>query len=202
MQPAQVHEPVVGHVHHGSKKKAVLRIVLALVVAALAAVGVYFWQQGKTSDLKSQLDAKTAELAAVVKQAESDTGSQADTDKPDASVSIDAPASSISEELIAGNVDTNRTDGKVMIGAIFKYSLNPSAVWVEYGTSPTKMDKASEKLTGGLGAGDPSAVYATGFDVFINNSQLTPGANYYYRTVATVGGKTLYSGVASFVTVK
>lgn len=200
VQPTQVHEPVVGHVHHKSKIRSVLRILLILIIAALAAGGVYYWQQGKASELRSQLDAKTAENATLQQQADSADDLPAVSDKPD--VAASSSNSTISEDLIAGNADTNRTDGKVMVGAIFKYSLNPSAVWVEYGTSPTKLDKSSEKLTKGLGAGDPSAVYATGFDIFITNSQLTPGTNYYYRTAATVGGKTLYSGVASFVTVK
>ncbi len=58
------------------------------------------------------------------------------------------------------------------------------------------------KITKGLGEGTPGTVYATGFDVSINNSDLQPGTGYYYRTAATVKGETLRSGTAYFVTDK
>lgn len=200
-QQPQLHEPVVSHVHHGSKKKAVLRIILTLIVAALAAASVYYWQQGKASDLKSQLEAKTAENATLKQQAETANDLPAGNNES-APETDTTPATTISEDLIAGNTDTNRTDGKVLIDAVFKRTLNPSALWVEYGTDPSKLDKATEKITKGLGAGDSQQPYALGFTTVINNSQLTPGTNYYYRTAATVSGKTLYSGVATFVTTK
>jgi hypothetical protein len=207
----QVHEPVVNHVHHRSKKRAFLRIFLTLLLAALAAAGVYFWQQGKTSDLQSQLNVARSENTTLKNQAETPstqnstntTDDSAKTcDKTAVPISAVVPGGTFSEDLIAGDVDTERADCKISVEAIFKFSLKPTAVWVEYGTSPAKIDKATAKNTKGLGEGDPDATYSTGEDFFIDNTQLVAGTKYYYRTAATVGGKTLYSGVASFVTKK
>lgn len=201
-QPAeqpQIHEPVVGHVHHGSKKKAVLRLLLTLILAALAAAGVYYWQQGNVSNLQSQLDAKTTENA-TLKQA-----ADAATDKPTVDEGAKTPTptpSATTEDLIPGDTDTRRTDGRILIGALYKYSLNPTAIWIEYGESPKKLDKATTKITSGLGMGDPEDEYASGRSLPIADSALKPGNTYYYRVAATVNGKTLYSSVASFVTDK
>ena len=204
----QVHKPVVGQVHHKPKMKSIVRVVLTLVIAALAAAGVYFWQQGKNSDLQSQLNAKKTDIdnlrqaAAEIEAAKKADTSNTQSTTNDSTTNHSQDLTNRTEDLIAGDVDVTATDGKVMVNAIFKYSLGPSAVWVEYGTSPTKLDKSTVKNTKSLDEGDPDAVYSTGEYFFIDNTQLTPGTTYYYRTAATVGGKTLYSASASFVTKK
>jgi cell division protein FtsL len=200
----EVHEPVVGHVHHGSKKKAVVRILLTLILAALAAGAVYFWQQGKNSDLQSQLNTKNSENSALQKQVADNTkdSSKTATQEPDQAVSSSTPASGVSEDLIPGDVETDRTDGRILIGTIYKYSLDPSAVWVEYGTDPKKLDTTSTKITSELGLGNPDEIYASGRSVSVTTKSLKSGTAYYYRTAATVKGKTLYSSVASFTTKK
>ena len=204
----EVHEPIVGHVRSGSKKKAVIRILLTLILAALAAACVYFWQHGKTTDLQSQLNAKDSQLRDAVAETATSVQTKTDiakTEQPSSSGSATTSVvtnSNLSEDLIPGDVETDRTDGRILIGTIYKYSLEPSAVWAEYGTDPKKLDTASTKITSELGLGNPDEVYASGRSVSVSSKSLKPGTRYFYRTAATVQGKTLYSGVASFTTKK
>lgn len=108
--------------------------------------------------------------------------------------------SNTTPDLIPGNTDTSRNDGLILVGAIYKYSLNPSAIWVEYGTSPDKFDNQTNKTTQEIQLGDSEAVYAEGLSQSIKQSDLAPKTTYYYRVAATVNGKTLYSAPASFET--
>jgi flagellar basal body-associated protein FliL len=177
------------------KSKMWLYVLVTLLIAGAAAAAVYAWQMNQNNALNSELDAN-----AKITDLEGKLAVQ--TAANSASASAPTPTTSTSPDLIPGNADTNRDDGSVYVDAIFKYSLAPTAVWVEYGTEPSKLDKATSKITDELGLGDPGSVYATGFSTVIKKSEVKPGTVYYYRTAATVKGKTQVSAVASFQTIK
>lgn len=198
----QAQPPAAPPVPPKKKSKKWLLVLAFILVAGLAFGAAYYWQSQQTKDAQAKAEASAKEVASLQQQLKD---SQAETEKAKADAKAEEstePASDTTADLIPGDVETTRTDGRILVATVFKYSLAPTAVWVEYGTSPSKLDKSTSKVTSGLGAGEAGAEYATGVSTSIQKSDVTAGTTYYYRVAATVGGKTVYSAPASFVTVK
>lgn len=164
-------------------------------MAVIAFAAAYFWQKSKSDDSLAKLNVSTSKISQIEKQLAEKAKEE---DKPIAVPQ--STANSINADLIPGDTDTRRNDGRILITAIWKNSLDPTAVWIEYGTDPGNLIKSSTKLTKELGMGD--GTYSRGSSVSINNSELEPGSTYYYRVAATIKGQTERSAVASFVTDK
>lgn len=178
-----------------NKAKRVLSVI-SIVFATIAAFGAgYYIQALSMQSVQKELDSSRSQNIDLQKQV-------SDLQKQESGEEEKASESSLSSELIPGNVDTSRDDKRVLIGAIFKRSLNPSEIWIEYGTDPTSLNKTTEKNSQELGMGDEDEEYATGVDFFVNSSDLESGTTYYYRVGATANGDTRYSSVASFTTMK
>lgn len=174
--------------------------LLLLVLLVIAVGGIYMWQQNRLDDAEMEqvaLQSKIATLESKLADVEAEV-------VPDDSAAATPPASAqtTSSDLIPGDTDTRRDDGRILVDAIFKYSLKPTELWVEYGTDADKIDKATVKITKGLGLADTGTPYSHGFSAEISDTELEPGKVYYYRTAATVNGQTLRSAIASFVTDK
>lgn len=183
-----------------SKIKIALMITGALLLLAAAAAGVYVYtaQQSRNEALSAELEDNKNQIASLKTR----IANQAAELKKQQQI---APEDDGLPALIPGDTDTRRDDGRIFIAPLFKYSLEPSAVWIEYGTSPEMLDEASEKVTSELGEGVVDAeddAYATGVAVAISEENLEPDTLYYYRVGATAGGVTHYSALASFVTDK
>lgn len=185
--------PSANHIQPKPKRKLNWKVLLVVVLFIAACAGIYLWQSMKYDTAAQELSTANERVSQLEQQiAGETTAADNQNDRAVSSPTSDNP------NLIPGNVDTGRDDDRVLITAIYKYSIEPTAVWVEYGTSPTKLDQTSEKLTQSLGLGDSEDGYATGAAVSILSADLKPGATYYYRTAATVDGKTQQSAIASF----
>lgn len=172
-------------------------VLVAVIVAGGAVAATFFWQDAKNDSTTAKLDEATNKVDQLETQLEEATQEE----KQKTEEVTEAPQDQ-EPDLIPGGADTKRGDGRVLIKAVFKYSLEPSAVWVEYGQSPTELDNSTEKITRGLALGGANVKYAHGFSASIDDSDLEPGTVYYYRTAATVNGETQRSTVASFMSDK
>jgi flagellar basal body-associated protein FliL len=181
-----------------SKKKIALHVITIVIVAGLAFAIAYFWQQSKNDSTSAKLSAADAKIVSLEKQASEEPveAAKPGETQPAAAVSTTTP------DLIPGEVDNARNDGRVLITTIYKYSLNPTAVWVEYGTEPNTLNKETTKAVKGLAICGDNCTYATGQVSQINSTDLASGTVYYYRVAATINGQTQRSGVASFLTTK
>ena len=196
--PATPQQPVVSGKpsKSGKGKKVALIALLCVLVAAGAFGGAYYWQDSKNKETAQQLQAAEAKVTVLEQQASKGKATDQKALNPDQSTATSSP----NPDLIAGDVQADGADGKVMVTAIYKFALNPTAVWIEYGTNPNGLTYSSEQATKGLGAGE--GTYATGQNVFLDNANLKPGTTYYYRTMATINGQTQGGYVASFTTTK
>jgi hypothetical protein len=176
-----------------TNNKKLYYLLLIIITGVLGFSIAYFWQKSKIDDVQAQLNSATSEIAVLQDQLSLSN---------EANASEASLSTATNPDLMPGETDTKRDDNRILISAVFKYSLEPTAVWVEYGETADNLDKETAKITNELGLGDPDAVYAHGFSVSIDNSELTPGGIYYYRTAATVNGVTERSAIASFTTDK
>ncbi len=177
------------------KKSKIALLVLAVLLVGAGGFGAaYFWQSSSNSQSANQVQ--------NLEQQVSDLQQQLSASQQEAEDAESEEATAANPDLIPGNVDTSREDNQVAITAVYKYSLEPTEVWIEYGTDPTKLDQESDKVTEDLGAGDDKAVYSSGPEFLIADSKLEAGTTYYYRTVATIDDKTASGPVASFTTAK
>lgn len=183
------------NVNKPKKKSKITLLVLAILLVGAGGFGAaYFWQSSSNSQSANQIQS--------LEQQVSDLQQQLSASQQEAEDAESEEATEANPDLIPGDVDTSREDNQVAITAVYKYSLEPTAVWVEYGTDPAKLDQSTEKVTEDLGAGDDKAVYSSGPEFLIADSKLEAGTTYYYRTVATIDDKTAYGPVASFMTAK
>lgn len=166
--------------------KAVIGILVLLVIAVLALGGAYYMQKANYDDASAKAGALQQQLDAAKAQVNAKKSTSTATVSP-----------TTTPDLIPANVDTGRSDSKVVIDGQYKFSLNPTAVWIAYGTAPDKLDKTTDKVTSELGLGDPGSTYGE-MSSSIDSTQLTAGATYYYEVAATINGKTQVSAVASF----
>lgn len=191
---------VVEHKKSG-KSKALLYILLALLVAAGAFVGAYFWQQSKNDATSAKLTNSETKVAQLQKQLSEAKKTPETTSKAATTTTTPSTTAATDPNLIPGAVDTMRSDGTIHVTPIFKYTTGLTAVWVEYGTTPDSLKQSTEKLTKGIGGGTANT-YSTGFTAVIKETDVKAGTDYYYRVAATVDGQTKYSGVAGFTTSK
>ena len=179
-------------------KKPILLIVLLIIATALIASGAtYFWQKSKNNASVVKLNESQSKVNQLEQKLTELTNEK---EKPQTTVNQPKTSNTPNPDLIPGDADTHRDDGKTLITLVWKQSLKPTEVWMEYGTDPSNLDKSSSKLTKELGMG--SDTYTQGYSVAVSNSELEPGNTYYYRVVATINGETQKSAVASFVAVK
>lgn len=193
-----------------NKKKILLAVVISLVVLGMLA-GVYAWQNSKVKSLDTKLKASTvdaqklksqkAKLEQTNKKLE-EAATEEKAEEPAKAAAPATPTSSIDPNLIPGQVETNRSDGQILVAAVYKPSSAPSELWVEYGKSPDKLDKSTAKLNKGLALGDDGQTFSFGATVSIPSSAVETGANYFYRVGATYNGKAVYGPVGSFTTKK
>jgi type II secretory pathway pseudopilin PulG len=178
-----------------TKSKAKWLIVLLLVLF-LAALGLAGWQYTQAKSLK---DDKAA-LASKVDSANQEAAkAKADASKAVASAksqTASTPASTTSTDIVTGAV-ASKSDGTAQASALYLPG-KVTAIWLEYGTSPTALSTATPKVTQGLGEGTAGSYANQGF----NLSKLTAGTNYFYRVAATQNGKTIYGGTATFTQAK
>lgn len=180
-----------------SKIPILLTIVLMIVTALVASGVTYYWQKSKNEASIVKLNDSQSKINQLEQKLTESTNK-----KEVQQTVIEQPNTSniANPDLIPGDADTHRDDGRTLITLIWKQTLEPTSVWMEYGTDPNNLNKSSAKLTKELGMG--SDTYTQGYSVSVNNSELNPGTTYYYRVVATVKDKTEKSAVASFVAVK
>lgn len=179
-------------------KKPILFTILLIFITALVASGItYYWQKSKNDASIVKLNDSQSKINQLEQKL---TESTSNKDVQQTVIEQPNTGNIANPDLIPGDADTHRDDGRTLITLIWKQSLGPTAVWAEYGTDPSNLDKSSEKLTKELGMG--SDTYTQGYSVSVNNSELNPGTTYYYCVVATVKDKTEKSAVASFVAVK
>jgi type II secretory pathway pseudopilin PulG len=193
-QPAQPTHDTVAEQPRPRKSKAKWLIVL-LVILLLAALGLAGWQYMQAKSLK---DDKAA-LAGKVETANQELAkAKADASKAveSAKSSASTPASTTTTDIVTGAV-ASKSDGTAQANALYLPG-KVTAIWLEYGTSPTALSTATPKVTQGLGEGTAGSYASQGF----NLSKLTAGTNYFYRVAATQNGKTIYGGTASFTQAK
>lgn len=180
------------------RSKTLIFIFLTLIIATTAFMVAYFWQKSKHDITNNKLNDASTKINSLQRQ----LSTKPETTERTAQKIESSASTTTNPDLIPGDTDTKRSDGRILITAAFKYSLEPSAVWIEYGKDPSNLNKSTTKYTKGLGLGDPTAVYAQGISLAISNSELEPGTVYYYRVAATVKDQTQRSAIASFVTDK
>jgi cytoskeletal protein RodZ len=175
------------------KGKWLVGLIIVLLLAAVA--GVYYWQSQEVQKAQDQNAALTKELNQTKAQLQAQT-QNAEKAKAAASTVTVPKTSSTSDNIITGEVADKATTTATLNGA--HKSGNLTAIWVEYGTDPTALSKATEHNTKGLGEGAPNTYVDEAFKV----TGLTAGTRYFYRVAATENGKTVYGGVASFTSAK
>lgn len=189
--PAYEPAPMPVHIDdHGHKKYWFFILVLLLLVAG-AAYGVYTWQQKEVKDTKTRLTSTNSEVQRL---------KQANTELKSAAAKEKAKASEINNDLIPGQAETSRDDGKIFVTAVFKPSNAPDEIWVEYGEAPDKLDKSTAHATKALGVGTDT--YSFGQQLEIPKDSVKKGTSYFYRVSAKKDGKTIHGPTASFTVAK
>jgi cytoskeletal protein RodZ len=176
-----------------SKKKWLVILLIVLLVAAIG--GVYYWQSQQVKDLENKNAKLTSQLAEANKKLDEQTANVNKAKSAAATVTV-PKTSSTSDNVITGEVADKTATTATLNGAQMPGKV--TAVWVEYGTNPVALDKATEHATKNLGEGEAGKYVDEAFKV----TGLTASTRYFYRVVATENGKTVYGGVASFTSAK
>lgn len=176
-------------------KKRLLAYLLILILIGGGAYGAYYWQNTKVKDLNSKLDSAKSE----VQKLEQDKKQLEDT----ANKKVEETKTAVvNNDLIPGQAETNRTDGRILITAVYKPANAPEEIWIDYGESPDKLDKSTVHATKALGLGDPNQTYTFGQSLEIPKASVKEGTSYFYRVSAKTAGKTVSGPVASFTVIK
>ncbi|MEO5627421.1 MAG: hypothetical protein ABIQ89_00860 [Candidatus Saccharimonadales bacterium] len=174
-------------------KRNYLGIVIGLVLALTALYGVYYWQNSKVKDATQKLKAANTQVVALKASQNAATAVQ-----PTAPASTD----SINTDLIPGQAEMTRSDGRLLITGVYKTTNIPQELWLDYGATPTNLDKSTLHATKGLGEVGPTDAYSFGQSLEIPKVSVTAGQTYFYRVSAKLDGKTSHSAIASFTVSK
>jgi cytoskeletal protein RodZ len=175
-------------------------LIAVLFAVLLAAGGVYLWQHQQVRDLQNSKTTLTKQLTSTKSQLnQAKLTSKALVDVADKAEASKTASTDISTSLAPGEA-YNKTNTTATVSGIFDPAANLTAIWLEYGTSPTTLSKSTDHYTKELGLGDAGTFADAGF----NLTQLESGKRYFFRVAATTSkdSKTIYSGVASFTALK
>jgi hypothetical protein len=183
--PAEQTTPTPAPVFTSEKPKkgqGFLKFLGVLLLLALVAGGVYYWQHQKVQDLRASQASLQTQLAKE-KAASSSMPMPATTSGAATAMDTDVVD-------IITVAPTSIAMDNAMVSV--QYSAKATEVWVESGTAPDKLTTVAKHVTANMET-DSQNFSLTG---------LKMGTRYYYRSAAMVGGKTVDGGIVSFTTTK
>lgn len=180
--------PVTSSKKSSSGKSKRILGILAVILLVLASFGAgYYIQSLNTKTVQDELNSANKRIETLEKQSSSNSDNEKSSEKTDQDT----------VKLIPGFI--SQDDNGVTLEAKYLESLKPTAVWIEFGTSPNELNKSTAKFTSELTTGEvDNNVFSPGIEFTIKSSDLTPDTSYYYKVVVTSGDSNISSAPASF----
>lgn len=178
------------------KSKAKYGVCILILVLLAAVAGVYYWQHQQVQTLQGENNVLIKKLAANYLLMEQQMTATQKTKTSGMATTMTPATPVMSSDVVTGEVSAKAIGTASVNGLYLPGKI--TAIWIEYGITPTALSKTTPHVTKELGTGATATYVSQSF----NLTQLNGGTDYFYRVAATQNGKTIYGGVAGFAAQK